>query len=527
MKKNLPVSQKERDYSASANILSTTDLKGSITHFNGDFLAISGFDPDELMHQNHNVIRHPDMPPAAFEDLWATVKDGRSWMGIVKNRCKNGDHYWVDAYVTPIHKEGKTAEYQSVRRKPVRTYVERAETLYQKLMAGKSTPELKPAILGITAKVLLGLWGGLALGFGSAILLMDVPLGAMIIPVLGAAVLATVAAWMALSPLKVAVAKAHAITNNPIARHIYTGRKDEIGSILLALKSLESETDGVVGRIADDAEKLSASASDLSAVVDRSNAGIEHQYAETDQVATAISQMSSTIHEVASNAQLTADSVDEAMVEANKGRSVVTATASAIGALSKEIDAASEVISRVETNSQDISGIVDVISGIAEQTNLLALNAAIEAARAGEQGRGFAVVADEVRTLAFRTNESTVQIKEMIESLQTGTRKAVDVMHSSCDKAMGSVEQANTAAESIDAITNAVERIKDMSVTIASAVEEQSAVSRNINRSVESIREISQQTMQASKETTEASISMSHLADDLRHLSHEFWNRKS
>ena len=137
MKKNYPVTQKEVPVSASANILSTTDTKGRITYVNQDFLEISGFEEEELIGKAHNVVRHPDMPPAAFEDLWRTIQSGRSWMGIVKNRCKNGDHYWVNAYVTPVFKDGQIVEYQSVRSQATREQIARAEKLYAALNAGK------------------------------------------------------------------------------------------------------------------------------------------------------------------------------------------------------------------------------------------------------------------------------------------------------------------------------------------------------------------------------------------------------
>ena len=527
MKQNLPVTQKEKDYGFNANILSTTNLKGSITHFNQDFLEVSGFEADELMHKNHNIIRHPDMPPAAFADLWSTVKAGKSWMGIVKNRCKNGDHYWVDAYVTPVHKDGEIGEYQSVRRKPSREYVNRAEALYQKLLKGSSSPELKPALLNTRNRVIVGIWVGLLLGSLATDLLFEITWLMTLPLILGAGASATLITWWALKPLGIAVNRARAIFDNPIARHVYTGRNDDIGSILLALKSLESDTDGVVGRIADDAESLLQSASELSAVADKSGECVRRQFQETDQVASAIAQMTGSIKEVGETAQQTADTVGEAMQEAHRGRTVVAETASAIQALSHEVETASEVISRLESSTQEINSIVDVIRGIADQTNLLALNAAIEAARAGEQGRGFAVVADEVRTLASRTNDSTEQIKKMIESLQSGTTQAVDVMNSSRDKAMQSVEKANSAAGSIDAVGSSVEQIKQMSVTISSAVEEQSAACQSINQSMQSMREVSQWSKDASEDTTKASDQMSKLADGLKVLVQEFWNRKS
>lgn len=155
MKINLPVTNTEREVKASQNILSTTDLKGAITYVNPDFIAISGFDEDELIGRNHNVVRHPDMPPAAFDSLWTNMKAGQPWMGMVKNRCKNGDHYWVDAFVMPIRENGTAVEYQSVRFKAERSWVQRAETIYKRLREGKGFSVSPWCRVGLVSKLVV------------------------------------------------------------------------------------------------------------------------------------------------------------------------------------------------------------------------------------------------------------------------------------------------------------------------------------------------------------------------------------
>ncbi len=527
MKINMPVSNQERDYADDTNILSTTDLKGAITYYNDDFLEISGFEPEELSHKNHNVVRHPEMPPAAFEDLWQTVKTGKSWMGIVKNRCKNGNHYWVDAYVTPIRHDGQVIEYQSVRQKPAREHVKRAEKIYQQLLDGKSPKAIRPSRINTTSKLIGTTIASLLASTSLVSLAMDVSLTAGIAMFATGAVFTSLAAFLCLRPLRQAISKARGITDNPIARYIYTGRRDDVGSLLLAMKSLGSETGGVAGRISDDSKKLSASADHLSEVIENTNVGVQQQYSETDQLATAINEMTASIHEISSNAQLTADSAQEAMTDSEHGRQVVGTASGSIDMLAEEVKRASEAIEKVEANSKEINTIVDVIRDISEQTNLLALNAAIEAARAGEQGRGFAVVADEVRTLAGRTNTATDEIQQMIEKLQSGTGEAVQVMSMSSEHAARSVEQAASAASSLDSIASAVEKINDMSITIAAAVEEQSAVAEEINRGITSIRDSAEITMQGSQETEQASVTMSKLASGLNNLADEFWTRKN
>ncbi|WXL26135.1 PAS domain-containing methyl-accepting chemotaxis protein [Ectopseudomonas mendocina] len=527
MKNNLPVSQREVDVRENANILSTTDLKGALTYANEDFIDISGFTLPELIGRNHNIVRHPDMPPSAFKHMWSTLKDNRSWMGLVKNRCKNGDHYWVSAYVTPVIHDGKTVEYQSVRSRTTPTRIARAEWLYSQLREGRTPWQICPAKFNLATRLSALVCAPVMLCAGLLGATSSLPWLSAGLAGIGLSALLSGGIHLLLRPLTTLAAQAREISHNPLSQWVYTGRNDEIGQIAFSLQSLQSESAAVVGRLAESARELSQEASELAAAVDCSNQASLQQQSEADQVASAIGQMANSVQEVARHAQLSATAAGEADMETGNGLQLVEQTRQRIYSLANEVALSHEVVHQLELHSQDIYKVLDVIQGIAEQTNLLALNAAIEAARAGDAGRGFAVVADEVRGLAMRTQQSTAQIHEIIRVLQQNTDQAVSTMQRSQSQAHASVEQAVQAAEALNGINQRVAQISDMSIQIAAAVEEQSAVGDTIQTNLCAIRNANLSSVAASNQSRTSAQHLASLAERLELLVEQFKGRAS
>ncbi|MEN8178237.1 MAG: methyl-accepting chemotaxis protein [Pseudomonadota bacterium] len=296
----------------------------------------------------------------------------------------------------------------------------------------------------------------------------------------------------------------------------------ELGDVASSASHLKQHLGQIIQEVGQAAKDLSQASNLLTSKTQSTQTNLLQQQADIQQVATAMDQMSAVVSQVSVNAIAAADAADKATSATQEGRSVVEKSTHEIGSLAQGVENASQVIQQLESDASNIGTVLDVIRGIAEQTNLLALNAAIEAARAGEQGRGFAVVADEVRTLAGRTQESTSEIQEMIEKLQHGTVKAVQVMHESRGQAERSVEQSSSAGESLGAIAQAVSSINEMNKQIAMSAKEQATVTEEIHRSITNINNLSQHTASNAQEMSESGESVSRLANNMDQLVSQF-----
>ncbi|NOI65848.1 methyl-accepting chemotaxis protein [Vibrio sp. 99-8-1] len=529
MRNNQPITSKEQKFISSEDLVSVTDLDGKIRYVNDAFLSISGFSLDELIGQDHNIVRHPDMPKAAFESLWETVREGSAWRGIVKNRCKNGDHYWVEAFVTPVFKDGSITGYQSVRSEPSREQIAKAETLYSKMNSDGSLKLPRPSILRqLSFKTQFNSifsFNIVALSIALYFSLKDAH--PVLTVLLSISILATAFAWWRsikglLYPLNDIRARLREMTSGDYNQKIEIGTMNEVGRTIAAVKLLQARSKTILGQVVSSTQDLIVSADQLSAASFSMLRNMEHQAGHTAQVATAMNEMSATVEEVSKNAVNSSDTTNEANATVSEGDDVVRNTLHSMEAFSAELSATTEKINTLSADSEQISKITDVISGIADQTNLLALNAAIEAARAGEQGRGFAVVADEVRGLAVRTQEATQEIRSMLDSLSEGIVDSAKTIEVNNQEAQDALSKVASSREIFAKVADGMNLINDMSTQIATAAEEQSLVAVEMSQSIETISEQASMTQGEANQLQEKANRINSNAIHLQSLLSDF-----
>lgn len=512
MRQNLPVTNNEKMFPKSQKLISATDLKGNILHCNEAFVEVSGFSIDELKGQPHNIVRHPDMPPQAYENMWSYLKMKRPWMGLVKNRCKNGDFYWVSAYITPVTSNGDVVGYESVRSCPERVDVERAEKLYSKMRLGKTGvpwwKRIEPSTLFLAGIFI----GAGVLWFFKQVVASELVLSAGVI---------VYALWMRLAKrqlIRSVTALMSKTFTDDLAARSYTDDDLQLGRIKVAVLAQQAHLDAVLTRIEDSAGSVKTGAMEGLEITYEAQETLRQQQAETEQVAAAVHEMSQTVGEVSANVQQTAQKAEGAREFADRGAAVVAATRESIQNLKETVHNISKSVGELATESGKIAGAAKIIEDIADQTNLLALNAAIEAARAGEHGRGFAVVADEVRSLAKRTQDSTKEIHGIIDTLMASSSASVKVADLGKKAADEGLERMLEAEQTLGQITESVGDIAEMATQMAAAVEEQAQVSDQINEQVEKISVLGSDNLAKGEQSTSSVQKIEKIAGELHEL---------
>lgn len=516
MRVNLPVSNVEYPINNDTLILSTTDTKGRITYVNQTFIEVSGYTEEELIGKAHNIVRHPDMPPEAFEDLWNTLKAGLPWTGLVKNRRKNGDFYWVIGNATPLIEKGKITGYLSVRTKPSRELVEKVAPIYRKVLEGKAgnlkiekgqVVRTDPigrifTFFHMTVSKRIALFTGISILFLLAIgstawwELSQLQSSPWIANFIAGTTLSSVAIMIFLGycmiqniilPLRKTLAIANALAAGDLQTKIVDNRTDEFGQLIKTLNQTGINLRATVLDVKNNALSVSHATHEIASGNLDLSQRTEEQASSLEETAASMEELTSTVRQNTDNS-----------IQANQLAIAASEITTKGGGMMNEVV---QTMSSISESSSKIAEIISVIDGIAFQTNILALNAAVEAARAGEQGRGFAVVATEVRNLAQRSAAAAKEIKSLIDdSVQTVGRGATLV---------------NNAGKTMDEIVNSIKRVTEIMTEITAASHEQSTGIDQINQAVSQMDEVTQQNAALVEEAAAAAASLEEQAHGL------------
>ena len=487
MRVNLPVTHVENTFSDDVTLVTKTDLQGRITFVNHAFVEVSGYAEHELVGQPHNIVRHPDMPPEVFADMWRTLAAGKPWTGIVKNRCKNGDHYWVEANATPLREGDAVVGYVSVRSRTTEEEIRRCSGIYAAMREGRSTVVVREGVVVPRSRwVALRQRLNRSLAAQCYVALAFVCAGFLGLSLWGAwqpsgfdATLAGIGACAALAallsglwtigriigPLRELQTALMCAASGDFSRSPRTRHTGEIAQLVPLVATMNRNLRRVLRSTRDAAAALEDGVKEIASGNSDLSTRTEQQASSLEQTASSMEELTSTVKQNADNARQANQLAAQASVVAVKGGEAVGQVVNTMTSIN---DASRRIV--------DITGVID---GIAFQTNILALNAAVEAARAGEQGRGFAVVASEVRSLAQRSAAAAKEIKTLIDD--------------SVQRVHDGTRLVGAAGSTMEEIVAAVKRVTDIMTEIAAASGEQSSGIEQVNQAVVQMDETTQQ----------------------------------